>query len=333
MDEAKFKRELKTRQIKVDEFIWNVTQVIKFETFRSAATHLIEGGKRMRPALALFACGASGGHEDTCIPVASAIEILNTYTLIHDDIIDKDEKRRNVPTVHVKFGIPTALLAGDALHSIVILTLSSIKPSQLEYGTLLDIISLLEVTSLRISEGQFCDSSLQTGQITPNEENYIKMAEYKTAYLFQTAAEAGSLVGCGDKRISSIFREYGHAIGIGFQIQDDILGITADESVLGKPVGSDIREGKMSLPVIHFLDNASSSQRSKFMEIFGKNVSLKEIELVRDLFKVVGSLDYAKSRAKFYAGIARAQLGKLNLDSYYRDLLETFVVFSIEREY
>lgn len=124
MDEAKFKNELKTRQMKVDKFIWNATQVIESEIFRSAATHLIEGGKRMRPALALFACGASGGHEDTCIPVASAIEILNTYTLIHDDIIDKDEKRRNVPTVHFKFGIPTALLAGDALHSISILTVS-----------------------------------------------------------------------------------------------------------------------------------------------------------------------------------------------------------------
>lgn len=233
---------------------------------------------------------------------------------------------------HLKYGIPTALLVGDALHSLSILAISS-KSSISDYETLLDVIALLEVASEKICEGQFYDVSLQTGQIEASEESYIKMVECKTACLIQTAAEAGALIGRRDNRIASIFREYGRTLGIGFQIRDDILSVTADEKILGKPVGSDIREGKMSLPVIHFLKNAGASHKEKFMKIFRKSTSSKDIEIVRGLFKHAGSLDYAKSRAQYYANKAYEQLNEMDLNDYYRDLLETFVTFSIEREY
>jgi geranylgeranyl diphosphate synthase type I len=328
-----FKNELKSRQVKIDHFIYNLATVIEAEPFRMASMHLIKGGKRMRPALTLFTCGAAGGQEDSCIPIASAIEILNTYTLIHDDIIDKDETRRGVPTVHTKFGMPTAILAGDSLHSLAILGVSKMQATESNCITLFDISTLLETASLKISEGQFYDENLQEGLIEADEKNYLKMVELKTAYLFQTAAEVGALMACNDKAISAIYREYGRAIGIGFQIQDDILGITADENILGKPVGSDIREGKMSLPVIHFMKNADSTKKNQFAKFFGKSASQNDIKMTRELLVEVGSLDYAESKAKFYARLAHAKMDEMSLDSYYRDLLETFIAFSIRRDY
>jgi geranylgeranyl diphosphate synthase type I len=333
LDFESFKKELRLRQTKVDRFISDFASIIETKSFREASLHLVGGGKRMRPALTLFACGATGGEEDQCIPIASAVEILNTYTLIHDDIIDKDETRRGVQTVHVKFDVPTAILAGDALHSMAILCVPHAKASKSNVDTLLDVTTLLDTASLKICEGQFKDMALQTRLVKADEEKYTKMVELKTAYLFQTAAEVGALIGSQDKTLSGIFREYGHAIGIGFQIQDDILGIVADEKTLQKPLGSDIREGKMSLPVIHFLNNADSSRKSRFEKVFGKEVSRDDVEMVKDLFSATGSLDYAESRAKFYARLARTKMNEMSLNDYYRDLLETFIAFSIRRDY
>jgi len=322
--------ELEKRGALVRARIERYMKEIEPDGLRESCTLYMKGGKMLRPSLALITAGAVGADESLAVDFAAAIEILNVYTLIHDDIIDKDAMRRGGPTVHAKFDTATAILAGDMNHSLSVLIFLS--ASGLGDAMSVRIVELLEKTSRNICEGQFYDYAMEKGKMPCTLDNYLKMAEHKTAWLYAAAAQGGSIIANADKEKASRFFEFGRLLGIGFQIWDDVLGLTADEKELKKPVGSDVREGKMSFPIIHFLDNCDKLQKEKLLSVFGKEIP-RNMNEFRQMFIDTGSIEYARKASERYAEGARLLIPKLTSNTYYAQLLSGLVDFSVQRAY
>jgi geranylgeranyl diphosphate synthase type I len=275
----------------------------------TAARHLIEaGGKRLRPFLVMKSCTIVGGENATALPIAAALEFVHTFTLVHDDVMDADKKRRGVPTVHVKWGIPIAIAAGDMLFAKAYEAIGSAGASQIPPKRLVQIFDVVTRATINICEGQALDMLFATSE-SVTEADYLTMIGKKTAALLVASAEAGALAGGGTPTQVKRLGTMAYNAGLAFQIVDDILGLDADETVLGKPVGSDIREGKKTLIVLHALSHADEPQRARILSLLGKrdapNAAIHEtIETIRSL----GSIDYATTAARNLIDEAKEQL-------------------------
>ncbi|MEM3019166.1 MAG: polyprenyl synthetase family protein, partial [Candidatus Bathyarchaeia archaeon] len=206
------------------------------EVLRESSLHAFKsGGKRWRPFVVLKACELVGGDPRRALPAAAAVEILHNFTLIHDDIMDRDEFRRGLPTVHVLWGIPQAILTGDKLFAKVFKVLTDAgKASDIPSETLLKIVDSLAQAALEICIGQTMDMLFE-GRFDVSEEEYLTMIRGKTAALARASAEVGALAGGGMPSEVQGLAKFGEEAGMAFQIVDDILGLTADEKELGKP--------------------------------------------------------------------------------------------------
>lgn len=287
----------------------------------------------MRPYLVLKSCELVGGNADTAVPFAAALEVLHNFTLIHDDIMDDDSLRRGVSTVHAQWGVPIAIASGDFLFAKVYQAMvepamtGSISPDRV-----VACIERVAEASIAICEGQVLDISFPNIKDV-SEIDYISMVKGKTAALFKACAEVGALVGGGDLNEVTKLGSYAEKAGIAFQIVDDILGVTADEETLGKPVGSDLREGKKTLILIHALDKASDAERSAIEKVLGVyNASQSEISVVEEALKNIGSIKYAKARAMEYADEAKKALTSFPESVSKKDLLNLVEYFT-ERVY
>ncbi|KYK28589.1 geranylgeranyl pyrophosphate synthase [Thermoplasmatales archaeon SG8-52-1] len=311
------------------------TQLEKFlngghpESLYKAARHLpLAGGKRLRPCFSLISCEAVNGDIVKVVPLAIALELIHNFTLIHDDIMDKSKLRRNLPTVHVKFGQPSAINAGDLLFIKAFESMHNISIDcpvfkNIEFG-FIDFIK-------EICEGQQMDMDFENRKIV-NEDEYIEMIRKKTAVFFQYAAEAGGIIGGGNKEETNALNEYGLNAGLGFQIWDDYLDISSDETILGKDIGNDIRNGKKTLIAVHCMNNTKGSDKELFDSIFGnKNATEDEVGKVYDLFKKLNSINYAKETALGYINKAKNSLEKIS-DSDAKQLLLDLADYSIKRK-
>ena len=202
------------------------------------------GGKRMRPAVLLMSARLSGYTGDRAILYAAVVEFIHTATLVHDDIIDDADLRRGRLAVHSRWGNDITVLLGDYLY-IKSMALA------LTHDTL-DIVRLLCEVTLRMIEGELYQLT-KNGDADITEDEHFDIIRRKTAYLFGGCAEIGGMLGKVGPERETALREYGFNLGIAFQIIDDLLDVTGDADALGKPVGSDLREGKMTLPLIHLL--------------------------------------------------------------------------------
>src|SRR5438046_3899011 len=204
------------------------------------------GGKRVRPALTILSNYAVGGDGSnvSSIRMATVIEFLHTATLVHDDVIDKAETRRNRPSIQSEVGNQTAVLWGDWLY------MSSFETSRA--GRSLPILDILTAVTRRMTEGELLQLTL-LGRTDISEEQYFDVIARKTAYLFSACCEIGALLGNADSQTQNMLRDYGMNLGIAFQLVDDLLDFVASEDVLGKPAGADLLEGKVSLPLIFLL--------------------------------------------------------------------------------
>ncbi|QKQ99722.1 polyprenyl synthetase family protein [Metallosphaera tengchongensis] len=273
-----------------------------------ASRYLIEaGGKRLRPIMVVLAADILGGDQTRALLAGAAVEVLHNFTLIHDDIMDQDALRRGLPTVHVKWGVPTAILAGDLLHAkaFEILT-ESVKG--LDSDRIYKAFSCFSKSVIIVSEGQAMDMDFEK-RWDVKEEEYIEMIRKKTAQLFACSAYLGGLVAGGSEENLRNLYEYGENIGIAFQIVDDILGLTADEKELGKPVFSDIREGKKTILVIRALEVANKKEREVILEGLGSNDPVKIKETAQVLSSI--SLTYAQSLASHYYNKALSALNSV----------------------
>mgnify|MGYP001025374947 FL=1 len=299
-----------------------------------AATHLVKaGGKRIRPFLTITMCKAFGKEEKYVIPVAAALEIIHTFSLIHDDIIDRDKIRRGVQAVHRKWGTPTAMVAGDLLHTKAyqIILDAAVTERELEKVTL-KLLSAVNESIIRVCEGQVLDEELEKEK-NPSEDQYLQMIEGKTAALFEAAAVAGAIVGGANGFQIEAARNYAHELGIAFQMLDDSLGLTADEKELGKPVGSDLREGKRTLPIIHALATADAKQKVILRHVLGnRKASELKVRTAINTIQRLGSIGYTTRKAEEHARKAQEHIASIP-PSAERDTLEQMAEFVVRRRY
>lgn len=299
-----------------------------------AASHLPKaGGKKLRPFLAISTCKALGGCEEDALPPAAAVELIQAFSLVHDDIIDRDETRRGVQTVHRKWGIPTAIVAGDLLHikAYDVIIRAAISNQRL-MKALPSILYEINESTIMICEGQELDEQLERST-QPSEREYFEMISKKTASLFEASTTIGALVAEANPESVESMRNYGHALGMSFQIIDDILGLTGDERELGKPVGSDIREGKRTLLVIYALAKASAKERRTILKALGNmKASRRESSAAARAIALTGAIDFSRRKAEDYAQEARRSLLSLP-GSNERRLLTEALEFILRRSY
>ena len=312
---------LEDSAIKIDGFIDDLLRGEGPEVLYDAARHLIKaGGKRLRPYLVLRSCELVGGDERDAIPFSAAVEVLHNFTLVHDDIMDNDSLRRGVPTVHAKWGLPVAIAGGDLLFAKVYEALMGVV--EVPCDRVRDCVKRVTAATIAICEGQVLDISFP-GMSNVSEEDYLTMIGKKTAALFKASAEVGAIAGGGSKGDVDRLGGYAWNAGIAFQIVDDYLGVTADEKTLGKPVGSDLREGKKTLIVIHALSHASARERKEIERVLrNAGADKKSVESVNKILVDLGSLDYALERARNYATEATTLLKAFPESRARRDLIE-----------
>src|SRR5277367_768950 len=211
------------------------------------------GGKRLRPILVLLSSQLVGGVSDGTIRMAAVVEMIHAATLVHDDVIDIAKTRRGRPSSNTIWGNHTCVLAGDWLY------MQAFQLALRERNFhLLDL--LIGLTQMMV-EGELLQLE-RIGKIDISEADYMQLIDRKTASLFSACARLGAIMGGADETAEARLGEFAWNLGIAFQLEDDVLDFTAHEAVLGKPVGNDLREGKVTLPLIYALENASDDERN-----------------------------------------------------------------------
>jgi octaprenyl-diphosphate synthase len=281
------------------------------------------GGKRVRPALnilANYAVGGDGARENS-IRVATVMEFLHTATLVHDDIIDNADTRRNRPSVNARFGNQSAVLMGDWLY------MSAFETSLRERN--LEILDILTGVTRKMTEGELIQLTM-LGRTDITEEEYFDVLQRKTAYLFSACCEIGAIIGGAARDQQTALRDYGMNLGTAFQLADDSLDFTADEQVLGKAAGADLLEGKLTLPLILLL--RKEPQRRAELEQIMRDGDYEKIsrESILAALERAGTLNATRERAYEYARRAQKNLEVLP-DSRYRSALEEIPAVMIER--
>ena len=296
-----------------------------------AARHLpMAGGKRLRPVLAMLCCEAVSGSYVDVIPFAIGVELVHNFSLVHDDIMDKSTLRRNLPTVHLEYGEPTAIIAGDLLFAKAFESLDSYPSDMKEFRRL---YNLLIRSVIEVCEGQQLDMNFEILHLV-SEKEYLEMIQMKTAALFRISSEGGVLAGAASDQVQNQFSMYGKSLGLAFQIQDDVLDMSSTQETLGKDIGNDIRNGKKTLIAVHALTHAKGDYRKLLKDIFGKTTATDhEIQQVHEVFKDLGSIDYAKEKAVAYSKQAiKALDGVTDVEPFPASLLRELASYAITRE-
>jgi octaprenyl-diphosphate synthase len=282
------------------------------------------GGKRVRPALTIlsnYAVGGDGSRYNS-IRMATVMEFLHTATLVHDDIIDNADTRRDRPTVNSLYGNETAVLMGDWLY------MSAFETSLAERS--LPILDILTQVTRRMTEGELMQLTL-LGRSDVSETQYLDVLQRKTSYLFSACCEVGAILGNASEEQQSALRDYGLKLGTAFQLVDDLLDFTSTEDALGKAAGVDLLGGKVTLPLIYLLEKDNGKR-----EIVDRVLREGDYENVRreDLLDAVtrsGALERARERADEFAEAAREAIDGLP-DSEYVDALRTIPSYVLERD-
>ena len=293
----------------------------------------LSGGKRLRPIITMLACEAVGGVPDKTIPLGVALEYMHNSTLIHDDIIDRDEWRRGLETTHIKFGIPFAIIAGDALIGETYRMLSYMAPPEMESTTYKEIIRSIADAAKNFYEGEAMDIEFQE-RFDVTLPEYMIMIEKKTGQLYIVAGKGGALIGRGNKKQVENLAEYGSLFGLMFQIKDDLLNVLTDQTALGKQeVGSDILFGKRTMMFVHALANVDSHNKKTMMKIVGnKKATQSDVMQVIDIFRDCGSIDYSQNKLEEFRNKAKACLDVVD-ESESKEVLSALADFSVTRTY
>jgi len=282
------------------------------------------GGKRVRPALTIlsnYAVGGDGSRYNS-IRMATVMEFLHTATLVHDDIIDNADKRRNRPTVNALYGNETAVLMGDWLY------MSAFETSLAERS--LPILDILTRVTRKMTEGELLQLTL-LGQPDVSEKQYLDVLQRKTAYLFSACCEIGAILGQGSEAQQRSLHDYGLNLGTAFQLIDDLLDFTSHDDALGKPAGIDLVGGKVTLPLIYTCESDGDAREMIRIVL---NEGSYETVAREDLFQAVervGALERARERADEYASNARAALDQLP-ESEYCDSLRAIPSYVLDRD-
>ncbi len=293
---------------------------------RAAALHYPQaGGKALRPALAVTACQAAGGQPEAADPLALSVELLHTFSLVHDDLMDRDEVRRGVPAVHKAFDEATAILAGDALYALSFEQLSHLGHQP---GTS-EVVASVATTARILCEGQSMDMAFETSW--PELDAYETMIRRKTAALFACATANGARLAGADEATIEALATFGESLGLAFQIQDDVLDLTVETDALGKPQGSDVLAGKKTHPMILARQAASPREKERLEMILDRGAQDRdEVAWVVDLCEETGAITQSTGRAFELFEQARQALDALD-PSPARDDLEGVLTWVRDR--
>lgn len=289
------------------------------------ASYLIAaGGKRVRPLLTLSCTALFGGDMKRAHRLAAAVEFIHTATLLHDDVVDDSEERRGKKSANIVFGNEASVLVGDFLFS---------RAFQLMVADgSLEVLRILSNASAIIAEGEVLQLSAQNN-IDTSMEDYIAVIEGKTASLFAAACEVGPVIAEQDKTTINAMRDYGMNLGMAFQIIDDVLDYNADRAKLGKTVGDDFREGKMTAPVLFALEAADEKEKQFWQRTLGdKDQKDGDLKTAQDLITKHDSLSKGMDMAMDYGAKAIKNLEEIP-DTALRKTLEELISFIIKREY
>jgi len=363
MPNKEFLNFLEVTSKKVSDYILNsdIIDYLKPDHIKeSVLAYLKRPSKRLRPAILLLSCGSVGGDEEKAISAAAGVELFHTWTLVHDDVIDNDDLRRGQATVHrmmkekglhemnlseskaAEYGRDIAILAGDVQHGwSTALFIDCAMKHGVHPNVVLTILRYLQTYILNmLLYGEVLDVqlSLQKKDISLiTEEDIIYMLWLKTGVLYEFSSIAGAMIGKNtedlhDMEIQALKHFTGNC-GIAFQLQDDILGLIGDEKILGKPVGSDIREGKKTTILLHALQHASKIQREKLLQIIGnQDATAEEFEAVKQILIDLGGVKYTNHLAQKYIRKALPNLEVLP-ENRYKRWLKDWAEFMIDRNF
>ena len=284
---------------------------------------MFSGGKRIRPLLMILSarlCGYQGDYDTT---LSVVFEYLHAATLLHDDVVDGAEVRRGNPVAHSIWGAPGSVLVGDFL-----LARSIAIAAETDQISIIDVLSR---TTAKMSEGEI-HQLLHKGDLSLDEGQYMEVIEGKTACLIQAACQTGALLARAPDDQVQALAHYGYNLGIAFQLVDDLLDYTADAAVLGKATGTDLREGKLTLPLIHALNRASKEDRHLMESIIqNEDMDGSKFDAVLDLVNKCGGILYARRRAQEKIDQAKTYLGVFGA-SKTRALLEDLADYVLARQ-
>ena len=280
------------------------------------------GGKRLRPLLVLLSASALGECSDEHVTFAAIIEFIHTATLLHDDVVDISTLRRGRPTANAKFGNAPSVLVGDFLY---------IRAFQLmvRLGSMPILTHMAETTNI-IAEGEVLQLT-RAGDVNTNEVQYLDVITRKTAILFAAACYGAATLSGEKEKNRDTLREFGLNLGIAFQMIDDVLDYDGNADTMGKNVGDDLTEGKVTLPLIHALLEASAAEQAVIRHaITEKNTD--QIDQIIAIVRRCGSIDYTQARARHHYNLALEKLAILPC-SKARDALERLTELSINRDH
>ena len=305
--------------------------VITPNNLQEASIYLTKaGGKMLRPSLSLITAEAVGGQKDSALKAGSAIELIHTFSLIHDDIMDQDDMRRGMPSVHKVWGDDVAILAGDTLFSKAFETIINSNQELASPAQINHALSTVADACVKICEGQALDMGFED-RFDVTEDEYMEMIFKKTGALIAAATKVGAIMGGASDEVIDAMYEYGRLIGLAFQIQDDYLDIASDEETLGKPIGSDIGKGKMTIIAINGLASAGEDSE-KLLEILkDTDNSQEDIDLAIEILTKCGAIDYARNLALDSVSQAKEVLEILP-DSSSKQVLADIADFVLERK-
>jgi len=322
-------------QIKLPEIILPIQQELesfndKFKSSIKSKVGLVDlvtkyilkqKGKKIRPVLVLLSAGISGGISDRSYRGAVLVEMLHTATLVHDDVVDAAETRRGLPSINAVWKNKVAVLIGDYLLSRGLMLAVD--------GNDFDFLRIVTDTVKRMSEGELLQIS-KTRKLDIDEETYYEIISDKTASLISTCCEIGAKSATQNEEQIQAMRSFGEALGIAFQIKDDILDYTGKTKILGKPLGGDIKEKKITLPLIYSLKNVDKSEAKRIINLIKSERKKGRIQEVIDFVLTNGGIEYAEKEAEKWISKAKESLNTF-AESQYKQSLTELVDFVVQR--
>ena len=267
-------------------------------------------GKRLRPLLGLLAYQSIAGDHQRALPGAAAVEMGHNFSLVHDDIQDSSTERRHRPALWTITGVAQAINTGDTLFTLSRMALHRLSDLGFSAQKVLDLMRLYDETCLALCEGQFLDIRASEGQEWMSVEYYLDMIGRKTAALIAGSVKAGAMLATDDDAVVEAYRRFGWALGMAFQINDDLLGIWGDEASTGK-APSDIEARKQTLPLLHALEHAAEADRELLRSILhGPAPTDEDVATARDILERAGSRQFSRGRAASYRDEAVLQLSQ-----------------------
>jgi len=286
------------------------------------------GGKRLRPILTLMGCGLCGADRTRAMPAALAVELLHNFTLIHDDIMDQADFRRGEPSIHQKWNSSVAILSGDSMYTRSMLLLNQLG-DDVDYRK---VVNLFLEGINRVCEGQALDMEFENREVVKLSE-YMNMIDGKTAALLVASLQMGGVVaGCSNDELQQL-HAVGSNLGLAFQIQDDLLDVTADPETFGKRVAGDIYESKKTYLMILALDRSNKEQRKWLMECLNKKpLAESDVQKVIELYKTLGVIDSTKQVIDNMYGTAVKSVERFGETEDKRDLIQLITTLK-KRDY